>query len=172
MAVLMPISRPAESSSGPPELPGLIDASVWIKCSMGGLPASPCSERSSAETSPPVSVGGVARLFGRLALGLFPLARAQRVQRGGFRLGAGIARNDVQLGDRHEELGFVGVVQFEEFLLAGAEVHAHQALVAADAVAFMHHRVADLELGQILQPVVETGLARRFAPATARCAGV
>ncbi|SLA66416.1 Uncharacterised protein [Mycobacteroides abscessus subsp. abscessus] len=31
MAVLMPISRPAESSSGPPELPGLIAASVWIR---------------------------------------------------------------------------------------------------------------------------------------------
>ena len=27
---LMPITRPLESSSGPPELPGLIDASVWI----------------------------------------------------------------------------------------------------------------------------------------------
>ena len=30
MAVLTPIRRPAESSSGPPELPGLIAASVWI----------------------------------------------------------------------------------------------------------------------------------------------
>ena len=27
---LMPITRPLASSSGPPELPGLIDASVWI----------------------------------------------------------------------------------------------------------------------------------------------
>jgi hypothetical protein len=31
MAVLTPISRPALSSSGPPELPGLIAASVWIR---------------------------------------------------------------------------------------------------------------------------------------------
>ena len=30
IAVLTPISRPAESSSGPPELPGLIAVSVWI----------------------------------------------------------------------------------------------------------------------------------------------
>jgi hypothetical protein len=30
----MPISRPALSSSGPPELPGLIAASVWIRCSI------------------------------------------------------------------------------------------------------------------------------------------
>ena len=28
----------------------------------------------------------------------------------------------MQLRHRHEELGFVGVVQFKEFLLAGAEV--------------------------------------------------
>ena len=94
------------------------------------------------------------------------------MQRRRIRLGAGIARNHVQLRHRHEKLGLVGVVQFEEFLLAGAEVHAHQALVAADAVALMHHRVADLELGQVLQPVVETGLARGFAPGTAWRAGV
>ena len=30
ICALTPISRPAESSSGPPELPGLIAASVWI----------------------------------------------------------------------------------------------------------------------------------------------
>ena len=30
IAVVTPISRPAESSSGPPELPGLIAVSVWI----------------------------------------------------------------------------------------------------------------------------------------------
>ncbi len=116
--------------------------------------------------------GGVARLLGGLALGLFPLAGAERVQRCGLRLGAGIARDHVQLRYRHEQLGVVGVVQFEEFLLAGAEIHADQAPVAADAVAFMHHRIADLEFGEVLQPVVEAGLARRFAPGAARRAGV
>jgi hypothetical protein len=30
IAVLTPISRPAESSRGPPELPGLMAASVWM----------------------------------------------------------------------------------------------------------------------------------------------
>src|SRR5262249_60077842 len=30
MAVVTPITRPAESSNGPPELPGLMAASVWI----------------------------------------------------------------------------------------------------------------------------------------------
>jgi len=55
MAVVMPIRRPAESSSGPPELPGLMAASVWIRWSMI-TPLSACSERSSAEMMPVVSV--------------------------------------------------------------------------------------------------------------------
>jgi hypothetical protein len=33
MAVLMPMTRPSRLSSGPPELPGLIEASVWMKFS-------------------------------------------------------------------------------------------------------------------------------------------
>ena len=115
--------------------------------------------------------GGVARLFGRLALGLFPLAGTEGVQRRAFRVGAGVARNHVQLRHRHEQLGLVGVMQFEEFLLAEAEVHAHQPTIAPDAVAFMHHRVADLEFGEILQPVVESGFLLRLAPRAARRAG-
>ena len=31
MAVLMPTTAPLESTSGPPELPGLMAASVWIR---------------------------------------------------------------------------------------------------------------------------------------------
>ena len=31
MKVLMPISSPREFTSGPPELPGLMAASVWMK---------------------------------------------------------------------------------------------------------------------------------------------
>jgi len=33
MAVLMPTTRPMASTSGPPELPGLMEASVWMKSS-------------------------------------------------------------------------------------------------------------------------------------------
>ena len=33
IAVLMPITSPARLSSGPPELPGLMAASVWMKSS-------------------------------------------------------------------------------------------------------------------------------------------
>jgi len=33
--VLMPMTSPREFSSGPPELPGLMAASVWMASSMG-----------------------------------------------------------------------------------------------------------------------------------------
>jgi hypothetical protein len=33
IAVLMPMTLPSMSKSGPPELPGLIEASVWMKSS-------------------------------------------------------------------------------------------------------------------------------------------
>ena len=48
---LMPITWPLESSSGPPELPGLIDASVWIALSMPKL-VSPSTVRLVAEITP------------------------------------------------------------------------------------------------------------------------
>ena len=33
MAVLIPMTRPSRLSRGPPEFPGLIDASVWMNAS-------------------------------------------------------------------------------------------------------------------------------------------
>ena len=39
IAVFTPIRRPAESSRGPPELPGLIAASVWITSATSRPPA-------------------------------------------------------------------------------------------------------------------------------------
>jgi hypothetical protein len=55
MAVLTPIKRPAESKSGPPELPGLMAASVWITSRMG-MPLADWISRPSAEMMPVVSV--------------------------------------------------------------------------------------------------------------------
>ena len=48
---LMPSTRAPASSSGPPELPGLIEASVWIAPSIWNL-VSDSTERSVAETTP------------------------------------------------------------------------------------------------------------------------
>ena len=48
---LIPITRALASSSGPPELPGLIEASVWIAPSIWNW-VSERTERSVAETIP------------------------------------------------------------------------------------------------------------------------
>ena len=53
--VFTPITRPAESMSGPPLLPGFIAASVWMTLSIL-LPATPLMLRPSPETTPVVSV--------------------------------------------------------------------------------------------------------------------
>ena len=53
-AVLMPITSPAALTSGPPELPELMAASVWMRPS--SWPDSVSSERSVAETMPWVTV--------------------------------------------------------------------------------------------------------------------
>ena len=55
IAVFTPITSPRESTSGPPELPGLSDASVWITLSIS-RPDFPRSERPSALTTPAVTV--------------------------------------------------------------------------------------------------------------------
>ena len=52
MALLMPITSPDMFTSGPPELPGLIAASVWRKSSNGPWPI----ERPLALMMPAVTV--------------------------------------------------------------------------------------------------------------------
>src|ERR1700709_990653 len=54
-AVLMPITSEDDDTSGPPELPGLSAASVWITSSMV-RPLTDRIERPSAETTPEVTV--------------------------------------------------------------------------------------------------------------------
>src|SRR6266567_1873063 len=55
MAVLMPMTRPAVSTSGPPELPGLIAASVWIASEIVDC-RSLLRSRCTALTMPAVTV--------------------------------------------------------------------------------------------------------------------
>ncbi len=54
-AVLMPITSPRDDTSGPPELPGLSAASVWITSSIM-RPVVARSVRPSADTTPAVTV--------------------------------------------------------------------------------------------------------------------
>ena len=53
MAVLIPITLPSMFRSGPPELPGLIEASVWMKFS---YVVTPTRVRAVAEMIPTVTV--------------------------------------------------------------------------------------------------------------------
>ena len=53
-AVLIPITLPAESSSPPPELPGLIAASVWMRLRIT-VPSWTWIVRPKAETIPDVT---------------------------------------------------------------------------------------------------------------------
>ncbi len=55
IAVLMPTTLPPASSSGPPELPGLMAASVWIRLVSGWLLPSVTIERPLADTMPLVT---------------------------------------------------------------------------------------------------------------------
>src|SRR6478672_4268004 len=77
-AVLMPITSPAEDTSGPPELPGLRGASV---CTTSSIirPVRDCSDRPSAETTPAVTVASkpsglpiAIAIWPRLSLALSP----------------------------------------------------------------------------------------------------
>ena len=56
---------------------------------------------------------------------------------------------------------------------AFAQIQADQPEVAADAVLFVHHRVADLDLGQVAQHVFHGRLARSVAaPGLAHLGGI
>ena len=55
IAELMPMTRPAASISGPPELPGFSAASVWMTSSIWN-PSGAWMRRWSADTTPVVSV--------------------------------------------------------------------------------------------------------------------
>ena len=60
---------------------------------------------------------------------------------------AGVARDQVQLRDRHVERRLVGVLELQELarlLVGAAERDRRQAEVAADAVVDVDDRVADL----------------------------
>lgn len=70
-----------------------------------------------------------------------------------------VAADLVQLRHRHVQLVAIGVFQMQEFGFAFAQIHVGQAYVAPDAVLQMHHRIADLQLGQVAQEVFGGDLA-------------
>jgi hypothetical protein len=91
----------------------------------------------------------------------------------------GVAADLLQLADRHVEHGLVGVFEVQELLQCRfavgvflAQVQIDQAPVAADAVGGMHHRVADVQLGQVLDQRLDIAdLLLLLAPARGGAGG-
>ena len=122
----MPITWPAGLSSGPPELPGLIEASVWIAPSIRNW-VSESIERSVAETMPvesdcswpnglPIAATGVPT---STALGGADLDRVQIEA-----LGVDLEQRDVGVGVEADDLGLdlVAVGELDEDLVGGVDV--------------------------------------------------
>jgi hypothetical protein len=66
---------------------------------------------------------GIASFFHRPALGFFPLAAAQSMQRRGVRVAAEVAGNQMQMRHRHIQLVAAGEFQVEKFFGTLAHVH-------------------------------------------------
>ncbi len=116
--------------------------------------------------------GGVAHLLRGARARLVPLAAAQLVQRRFLGLRARVARDHLELRHRHVELVAAVVFEQQEFGHAFAEVEVDQAAVAADAVLHVHHRVADLEFGEVAQHALDRALRLGAAALAPHRAGV
>ena len=92
---------------------------------------------------------GVAYLLRGLAAGLVPLARAELVKRRCIGIGAAVAGDDMQLGDRDVERAFARVLEMEKLHFPIAHVHVDQAVVAANPVLGMDDRIAIAQLREI-----------------------
>src|SRR3954468_10258505 len=106
MALLMPITSPRMLTSGPPELPGLIEASVWRKSVNSRSPRSEGTVRPTAESTPVVTVfdrpKGVADGDHRLA---DHQVRAAAERQGGQAARLHLEHGDVGVAVRAQEVG-------------------------------------------------------------------
>ncbi len=111
MAVFMPMSRPARSSSGPPELPGLMAASVCTASTMW-VPKPVRMSRPRAEMTPAVRVWS--RPNGLpMAMTIWPTCRLAEVPRGSgphlLQRGEHVQHGDVQRQAAADHQGLVGL---------------------------------------------------------------
>ncbi len=136
-------------------------AACWSGVSSNGKPAANGSyiARSTSQREPGAGLapgldfqqfgGDVADFFRGLALGLGPLLAAERMQRRGFRRGAGVAVDQVQLRDRHVQAVALGVFDLEVFGGHAAGIEHDQAAIATDAVVLVHDRRAFGQLAEV-----------------------
>jgi hypothetical protein len=74
----------------------------------------------------------------------------QAVQRRQFVIAAGVAGDQVQVGDRDVQLGVFGVGQHQELGDLVFHLQRRQPQIAPDAVVDVHHRRAFAQLGKVL----------------------
>ena len=109
--------------------------------------------------------GRIPGLFARAPLGLVPGIAAEFMQRRLIRVGTGVARDPRQVRDRNVELVAALVFEGQEFGRAVAHIHGLQAAVAADAMIFVHHRIAQMQLGQIADDRADVAIGLGAPPA-------
>ena len=80
-----------------------------------------------------------------------------------LRVGAGVARDEVQAQHRQVKLIAVSIFKREKFVRAVANVEGLQAEIAPNTMVFMYHRVAHAQLRQAADDGL--GIARCSAPA-------
>ena len=85
------------------------------------------------------------------------------MQRGEGVVTAGVAGNQVQAGNRHVELGVLGVLQHEEFGSLAFDFQRDQAVITTDTVVDVHHRCAFAQFGEVLDDVL-AGITTFFTP--------
>src|SRR5206468_2027809 len=78
---------------------------------------------------------------------------------------AGVAADQMQLSHRYVQRRLVRVFEVQELAGPVAQVDVEQALIAADAVVGMHHRVAHLQLRQVLDQRIDIADLLLLAPA-------
>ena len=122
MAVLMPITRPRLSSSGPPLLPGLSAASVWITLSTR-WPVMLRSVRPSALITPAVTVESKPNGL-PIATTSWPDAQARRFAELGVRQPRGVGLHDRDVGP------WIGADHAAGDLAAVVQPHPHPAHAA------------------------------------------
>ncbi len=86
------------------------------------------------------------------------------MQRSELGIAAAVATNQMQRGNRHIELGAVGVFERDEFRLLAVDRNCLQAAVAADTMIDMHDRRTNAQLGEVAHRIF-SNVALAFTPA-------